>query len=361
MSAPCLYDRECLGTLACYTNVSWYVPEPGENGCLCSTYYGWAGTACDVVGQTNTSRYWLGMGVIIIFTLTSTIIFAFNLLGKLFRNKLLSIKAETVGTVQVIFACCFGLIFEIGFTWAAYAPAYGGYIPGANGNNDKENLYHSVWQSFTALYAILSFAAACTIALVWIDIANKARVLARGNDSSRLRIYQIRLAVVQVILFAIMVALVSVNYQTIGTLFAYILVIGLLSIYLYGYRMMTGVIRSLTSSSQDVSGPKNNYYKPVLREMRRTALWICGAVLVATLMSTGLIVADLVGWKQSSPPDPNISYQVLFTKLMSLSVAFVDACTLYFLRQCAERQIKRMTSSIAVLDSNNKQDNTTST
>jgi len=354
MSGMCQYDRDCPGSLACYTNVSWYVPQPGENGCLCSSYYGFSGPDCQQVLQTHTSRVWIGLGIIIIALQVWVFVMSMVQIGSMFRHKMVSLRAEFVGTVQLWIGSVFGIVAQIGFIWASHAPNDAQFIRG-DSTKDKENTFHSGWQAFYAISAVVQLSAALTIALLWIDLAGKAARLTQLR-SHGMALYQKWLAAFEITFLLLYIIPIALGYQSISVALAYLLQVTIIVTYIRGYFLMTRVIYSIASSNSGGAPvspsvrvskgdkpkvPAGSDYSRTLREMRYTTVIICTLVFLAAICSTVVFATMVVGWKEVSWVNPSISLQVVFFLLMVLSVTLAAVWVLVFLKHCTDRLVKR--------------------
>jgi len=142
---------------------------------------------------------------------------------------------------------------------------------------------------------------------------------------------------------------VCLNLQVVSTALAFVLLILMFFLYIYGNILMTRLIRSVSSSSGlNHNASEKSPYGKVLREMRQTSLGILFGAFLCTIFAIGNFYSMIAGWREISPVGV-ISTQVLLLGLLTFSVVIPGFFTMIFLRHCVERQIKKTEAGMVVV------------
>ncbi|KAH9254857.1 hypothetical protein BASA81_007107 [Batrachochytrium salamandrivorans] len=338
----CTYDLDCPNNMACMINASWFDPTTHQP-CMCNLYYGFSNPAldCGEVLATPTSWFLVISGAMLGLFAFCLATFSLWEFVRLVRNKMLASDAQTVGSVQILLsALCIvgdqaGTVATALMPWRAYTsltPPFG----------DKANDYHTVWMSVMCVSAVLALSGAITIAMMWIEMAERVVKLRRfdqpqsGSFQRKTLVFGMEALVLVCILIPVFVG--QAGFAVVAS---FIIQIGTLLLYLYGSLKITKVVTgkdSLPSHQSPATSPMQNEYRQVLRRMYKSTLIICTVAMCGCVFSIVMLVAGLYGWKEYAVPG-QVCLAVVAFQMLTLFVLLVGCETIRFLSQSTSRKL----------------------
>jgi len=176
----CRDDRDCPGTLICFTNVSWHLPEqPGsESFCSCASIFGWVGDDCQDFGpatvMTIVTDSILVAGFLLLIVISwNDIIIAHLTAGKaLYKEKTVTALIFMIG-----FACVFGCIYTVFQLWLVLSPKK--YIYSSTHHPEEKSfpkIINILFQVSVFLMSVFTMMSALHVSIIWLKTVSKTKM-----------------------------------------------------------------------------------------------------------------------------------------------------------------------------------------
>lgn len=177
--------------------------------------------------------------------------------------------------------------------------------------------------------------AAMTIALVWLEVAERARRMAHRTAQTMIPNTRKGVIVFEVILVCAMIAVCAALLPSIAVVIGIIAILIVLSTYVAGFIKIYAELKSVSSIAAE-----NNkvMYRTVIKEIQKTA---AGTVLCAiTLLVLCIVIAALsaADWKQSSAPG-KIPPIVVAWQILPMTIVLLAMNLLHAMRKATARKI----------------------
>ncbi|KAH9254825.1 hypothetical protein BASA81_007075 [Batrachochytrium salamandrivorans] len=334
----CIYDLDCPNNMACMINASWFDPTV-HDACMCNTYYGFTNPVLNCTGvlESPTSQFWVASSALLLILSLVLVLYSAWGVFQLLRYKLLAKDAQTIGSLQILLCSLWVTGNQVGTMASALLPnsAYHSSQPPLG---DKGNEQHTMWISSMCIAAVLALSGAITIAMMWIEVANRVARMQFATTSNHQRwVFSLEL----IILVSLLIPL-CIGQPTYALLIAFILQLVTLILYVYGNLKITRVVRKTdaTSLHEIASSESHKEYKRVLRRMFTSTLIIGTVVLLGCAFSILLLMTTIMGWREYAQPE-KVSLSIVANQMMVFSVIVAGLEVAKFLCESTLRKIAR--------------------
>jgi len=340
----CLDDAGCPFNLECYTNITWYEAQfPGGSGCLCPTWYGFTGPNCTITNQTPTALWWLITAIINIILACICLFFALRTSHLLLRHHLLTWNdVSSSSALQLTIAFFLMIAHQIITAIEVENPSLAVFLPSPTA--DK------IPTTQTAREIILIGAICCTViagltlALVWVDLAERARKMIHRRVGSTIPITRTVVVLFEFVVIALMVVLCILDVTSIAIVVTIIVIIVCLVFYVVGFWKIYKEIQAISSVAAETN---KKYYSAVVYEIARTALMVIVCEVALLILAVVIVLDDGIGnWKVTSTPN-EIPPAVIAWQLLPLAIYGLDGALLIGLSNATKRRIASKTSDFS--------------
>jgi len=242
---------------------------------------------------------------------------------RLWRNKLLSLHDVTSGSaVQLTVAFLCISIHQIISAVEVETPSL--EVRVISPTADKEATTETLREIILVIAVCCTVIAGLTIALVWVDVAERARrMIHRGLDSSIPRTRRAVL-VFEVTIVFVMIAACALDAPNIAVFVGLFVVVVCMVFYVVGFYRIAVELRAMVSIATETN---KKYYSSVMIEISRIAIVVVLCEVAVFIICIVIIVTGVANWKENSLPNaippPVIAWQLLPTALLGLDGALL--------------------------------------
>lgn len=177
--------------------------------------------------------------------------------------------------------------------------------------------------------------AAMTIALVWLEVAERARRMAHRTAQTMIPNTRRTVVAFEVILVCAMIASCAALMPSIAVVIGIIAILVVLGVYVAGFVKIYSELKSVSSIAAE-----NNkiMYRTVIKEIQKTAAGTvcCAITLLVLCIIISVLSAD--DWKQSSAPG-RIPPIVVAWQILPMTIVLLAINLLHAMRKATARKI----------------------
>jgi hypothetical protein len=270
-----------------------------------------------------TAVFWTATAIILIILCSWGALLGLVNVARLYKVKRLSWKEPTsTSSVQILFTFVFMIVWEVFTVIEARDSSLAMQVASPHG--EKIASTKLTREIFTILSVLLVITAAMTIALVWIEVAERARRMTARAAESVIPGTRRFVIAFEVILSIAMISAIGAQYTSVGLIFGIISVCIVGGFYVFGYFRITMELKAVSSVVNESS---KTMYQGVIKEIRTiamgTALWAFSIFIICVVLTS----YSLSNWKQTGQPGNSIPPAVVAWQVLPLAL-FAFALTL---------------------------------
>ena len=192
-----------------------------------------------------------------------------------------------------------------------------------------------VREVFFVLGVLSVIVAAISIALVWVEVGERARKMAHRTASTL--IPQTRKAAFgfEGFVAVSMIAACAAMVPFVAVIIGIIAIVVVTALYFVGYSKIYHELKSVSSVAAESN---KTYYRNVILEIRRTTLAIIGCSFLLIAVCVTIVVLSLSDWKQTAPPGliPGV---VVAWQILHFAMILFGCVLLHSLRNATARKV----------------------
>ena len=236
-----------------------------------------------------------------------------------------------IATVQILAAFVFSIIDQSFKIFEANAPLFF-EIP--TPTSDKIIKTQAVREVFFILSIACTTLSALTIALVWNEVAEKAKKLHHRGLGSLIPRTRTALVIFEVCIIPAMIISEALYFQVLSVLLAVLIILVTFVVYSVGYCK----IRQQLATMSELSPSTKTVYKKVVDEIFSVA----AGIIVMDFSLLGLIIVVLVNvnWRESSPPN-SVPLLIIIWQALVGCLLSIDYIILFALKRVTKRRVAK--------------------
>jgi len=186
--------------------------------------------------------------------------------------------------------------------------------------------------------------AGLTLALVWVDLAERARKMIHRAVGSTIPITRRLVGLFEFVVIVLRVVLCILNVTSIAVVVAIIVIIVCLVFYVVGFWKIYKEIQAISSVAAETN---KKFYSAVMYEIVRTARMVIVCEVALLILAIVIVVYDGIGnWKVTSTLNA-IPPAVIAWQLLPLAIYGLDGTLLIGLSNATKRRIASKTSDFS--------------